>query len=583
MIKKIRLSRRIFRMPRSRLKKKLYVYCLKKEFQPVTAQYLMRLSIYILHMKYACTIILLSICAVFARAQDVDVILHDADFLNAQPDIAVEILNRALAENPDSEELLKVRADAYEALKQFDRAVADYLKLTEIDPDEENFWYLLGRNQYLNGQLPDAMKSLNRAIELNSRYLPAFHTKTQVLLDLHQNEDASKVIDSALSIAETAMTYFLQGEVYRRMKSWQKAEWAYENATKIDKGFIDAYIAWAEISANTNKAHETLEAAEAALGIDPDSQEALIARSRGFALLKNFADAIDDVSDAIKLNPNNFNAYYLRGTYYKDTNKPQDAIKDFETVLKFQPDNWEAIAGRADAFAKAGDKNTALEGYQKLLEIAANYPEKETITHLANRQIFELNREDRAPIIALIDPKSENFVIQVPDDLPSMTITGKITDESPIQSLSINGQNIAVTSIGSEYGFASVVNLANVQAIQMEASDIYNNTAKIAYQLIRTETGKPQIELFTPKPSEKGIITLVENSATLYIEGKVTDESAIVSIVVDGKEVDFDQDEVNPVFSAIVDISNKTRFLITATDSFGNATEQTYTIEMLTP
>ena len=532
-------------------------------------------------MKYACIIILFCICADIARAQDVDAILQTADSLSARPEIAVEILNRALAENPDSEELLKVRADAYEALKQYDKAVTDYRRLTQMEPDEESFWYLLGRNQYKNGQLQDALKSLDRAMRLNPRYLPAFHTKTQVLLDLHQVEAASTVIASALKIGETAMTYYLQGEVYRRSKSWQKAEWAYQNATKIDRGFIDAYIALADIAANTNKARETLEASEAALGIDPDSQEALIARSRGFALMKNFTDAIDDVSEAIKLNPNNIKAYYWRGTYYRDTNKPKEAIKDFETVLKFQPDNWEAIAGRADAFAKTGDKKTALEGYQKLLAIAANYPEKETIIQLANRQIFELNRENRAPTLSLIDPKPENFNIQVPDDWPSITIKGKITDESPIQSLTINGQNVLVTPVGSDYEFAAVVNLANLQEIQIKVSDVYNNTTNIAYQLVRTETVKPQIELFTPKPSENGVITLADNSATLYVEGRVIDESSIVSIVVDGKAVDFDYDSANPVFSAIVDINNKTRFQISAADHFGNTTEQTYIIEKL--
>ena len=319
-------------------------------------------------MRYACWIIFFCFCAFIAQAQDIDDILPAADSLIIRPEMALEIINRALAENPDSEELLKVRADAYEALKQYDKAVADYRRLTQMDPDDETFWYLLGRNQYKNGQLPDALKSLHRATRLNTRYLPAFHTKIQILLDLHQNEAASKVCDSTLRIGGTAMSYFLQGEVYRRLNQWQRAEWAYQGATKIDKGYIEAYIALAEINADTNKARETLEAAEAALEIDPDSQEALIVRSRGLALLKNFTDAIEDVSEVIKLNPNNINAYYWRGIYHRDTNKPKEAVRDFETALK-------------------------------LLAITANFPEKETMIQLVNLQIFELNRENRAPIV----------------------------------------------------------------------------------------------------------------------------------------------------------------------------------------
>ena len=532
-------------------------------------------------MKRVGIIVLFCICAIVALGQDIDIILHVADSLSSQPDKAMVIINRALAEHPDSEELLKVRADAYENMKQYDKAIADYIQLTKMAPDEENLWYSLGCNQYKNGQLTDAMKSLHRATSLNPEYLPAFHTKIQILLDLHQYDDALKVSDSTLRVGGTAMTYFMLGEVYSRLKSWQKAEWAYQGATKIDRGFIEAYIALANIAANTNKATETLEAAESALGIDPDSKEALIARSKGFALSKNYSDAIDDVSEVIRMDPNNVDAHYWRGTYYKDTNKPKEAIRDFELVLKFQPNHWLAIAGQADAYAKTGDKKIALEGYQKLLDIAANYPEQDAITQFANQQIFELNRENRAPTLTLIDPKPENFDIMVPDNLSSITIKGKITDESPIQSLTVNGQKVPATNVGGDFEFATVVQLGNVQEIQMEVSDIYNNTTKVTYQLVKTETEKPQIALFTPKPSENRVITLSDNETTVYIEGKVTDESAIASILVDGKAVDFDQEATNPEFTAIIDISNKTRFSITVTDRFGNTTEQTYTLQKL--
>ena len=526
-------------------------------------------------------IILFSVCAVTVRAQDIDAILQVADSLSAQPDKAMEVLNQALINHPDSEELLKLRAEAYEALKQYDKAAADYKQLTQMEPDEESFWYLLGYNQYKNGQLQDALESLDRATRLNPKYLPAFHTKIQLLLQLNQYDAAEKVSNYTLSIAETTMNYFLQGEVYRKMKSWQKAGWAYENAIKIDRGFIDAYIALADVAANTNKANETLETAELALGIDPDSKEALIVRSRGLALWKNYADAIDDVSYIITIDPDYFSAYFWRGTYYSDSGKPQEAVKDFGQALKLQPDYWQAIAGRADAYAKTGDKKTALDDYQKLLTIATNHPEKDVITQLAHQRIFELNREDRAPTLVLLEPKPDVFDLQIPDNLTSITVKGKISDESPVKTLIINGQKTPVTAVGDDFEFAAVVNLENIQEIQIEVSDVYDNVAKLAYQLIRTETGKPEITLLTPKPSENGVITLSDNGTSLYIEGRINDESAITSIAVDGKAVDFDQEATNPDFSTLLDINNKTRFSITATDRFGNTTEQTYTIEII--
>ena len=436
-------------------------------------------------MKFAGAVFLFFLCAVITRAQDIDAVLNMADSLAVNPEIAVEILNRALADNPDSEELLKVRAEAYENLKLYDKAIADYRKLTQLDPDEESFWYLLGRNQYHNGQFQDALKSLHRATRLNSQYLPAYHAKIQALLQLNQNDAALRVSDSTLNIGETATTYFLQGEVYSRLKLWQRAEWAYHSAVKIDRGHIDAYIALANVTATTNKARETLEAAESALGVNPGSIEALIVRSRGFALLKNYTEAIEDVTYVIELDPNNIDALYWRGIYYKDANRSMEAIRDFEQALKLQPDYWLAIVGRADVYAKMGNKDNALEGYQILLDIAEEHPEKETITQIAHRQIFELNREENPPILELTEPTHENFVISVPDDLPSIVIKGKITEESAIRSLIVNGQNTPVTRVGNDFEFAAVVNLENVQEVQIEVSDVYNNAVKVVYRLER--------------------------------------------------------------------------------------------------
>ena len=438
-------------------------------------------------MKRVGILFLFYICTIVAQAQDIDAVLNMADSLNAHPEIALEILNQALADHPDSEELLKVRAEVCENLKLYDKAVADYQKLTQIEPDEENLWYLLGRNQYHNGQFQDALKSLHHATKLNSKYLPAYHTKIQALLQLNQNDAALRVSDSTLNIGETAMSYFLQGDVYSRLKSWQRAEWAYNSAVKIDKGYIEAYIALANIAANNQKARETLEAAVSALRIDPDSKEALIARSRGFALSNNYTDAIEDVTDVIAIDPNNVKAHYQRGIYYHASNKLQEAIRDFEQALKLQPDHWQAIAGRADVYAKLKNKESAIKDYLKLLDIAVVHPEKDAITQLANQQIFELNREDHPPIVELTDPNHENFIIFVSENLPSLTIKGKITDESALKSLTVNGKNIPATTVGVDFEFAAVVNLENMEKIEIEASDVYDNITKVTYRVERSD------------------------------------------------------------------------------------------------
>ena len=438
-------------------------------------------------MKRACTVFLFSVCVLLMHAQDVDSVMHVIDTYNDRPEMALDILNQALEDNPASEELLKVRADVYENLKQFDKAVEDYKQLTRLSPDDETFWYLLGRNQFFNGDLQDAMRSLNRSTRLNSRYLPAFHTKTEVLLQLGQYDAALRVSDSTLRIAGTARTYFLQGEVNSRLGAWQIAEWAYSSAVRIDKGFIEAYIALANITANQNKAAETLEHAEAALAIDPDSKEALIARSRGFALRNDYYNAIEDISYVLEIYPDDVEARFWRARYFNSSNRPQDAIRDFDHLLRLEPQNWHAIAGRADAYAKTGNKAVAQEGYEKLLEIAANFPESNTIIEFANTQIFELHRENQPPVLTLTEPENENFEIIVDENLRSITIRGIIQDDSPLKSLIINGQNTTFVVIDDHWEFVALMALENVEEIMIEVTDLYDNVTQAKYKIVKNE------------------------------------------------------------------------------------------------
>jgi tetratricopeptide (TPR) repeat protein len=530
-------------------------------------------------MKNISLIFLFCLTALVAQAQDVTVIIQQADSLAGQPEKALQMLNQAIVAYPASEELLKIRAGTYEELKQYGSAVDDYKKIAALSPDDEVNWYLLGRSQYENQQYNDAIRSSDRATRLNNKYLSAFHVKIKALLQLNKPEAALKVSDSTLNIGETAMNFFLQGEVNKRLNARQKAEWAYGRATKLDKGFIEAYIALSDLAVGMNKTDVAYANADAALGVNPDSEEAMIARSRALALLKQYSDAIDDATYVIRRNPDNVAAHYWRGTYYRETNKNQDALKDFEWVLKAEPGNWQALAGRADSYAGLGNKTAALADYQRLLSEADNRPDKDAVIQLSNQRIFELNRENRAPQLALEGASPDNFDIQVPDNLKAVTLKGKVTDESPIGKLRINGQEIALTAVNDGFEFVANVKLENIEQIQIEVTDVYDNINKLAYQLVRNETVKPQITLFTPKTDETGyIVVTADNPTSLYLEGKIVDNSSITSIVVEGNAIDFDHEHINPNFSSMVDISNKTRFSIVVTDRYGNITEQIYTI-----
>ena len=86
------------------------------------------------------------------------------------------------------------------------------------------------------------------------------------------------------------------------------------------------------------------------------------------------------------------------------------------------------------------------------------------------------------------------------------------------------------------------------------------------------------ITVSAPYSSDNGEIYLDTNNPNIYIEGKTSDESPIKSILIEGVAASYKLDEINPGFSANIDISNKNKISVVATDIYGNVATKEFTL-----
>ena len=64
----------------------------------------------------------------------------------------------------------------------------------------------------------------------------------------------------------------------------------------------------------------------------------------------------------------------------------------------------------------------------------------------------------------------------------------------------------------------------------------------------------------------------------IAIQGKITDESPIKSITVGDITASYRRDELNPTFTATLDISNLNKFVVVAEDIYGNRQETEFVL-----
>jgi hypothetical protein len=212
----------------------------------------------------------------------------------------------------------------------------------------------------------------------------------------------------------------------------------------------------------------------------------------------------------------------------------------------------------------------AMEDYTKITELSEFNQEARKMLKDAQSRLYELNRETVPPEITVVSPAPVNESMEIKGDNKSVLISGKIKDQSKIKAFSINDEAVTTVEKGGENEFLAKINVEGVDKLTMTAVDDYDNTKSVTYSLVRTEINPPQVLVLAPYASDDGQIYLDRNDPTLFIQGKINDESKIKSVFIDGVTASYPIGELNPTFTATIDIMNKNKIVVEAEDIYGN-------------
>ncbi|MCK4749178.1 MAG: caspase family protein, partial [Bacteroidales bacterium] len=165
-----------------------------------------------------------------------------------------------------------------------------------------------------------------------------------------------------------------------------------------------------------------------------------------------------------------------------------------------------------------------------------------------------------------------------PREISVINLTGIVEDESAISTLQVNGFTVPVEKTEEGYQFLASVNLNNTDKITIQVSDIYNNAETAIFPIRRTEVDAPVVQMIAPYGSENNILYLDNNDPQIYIEGRVEDESTISSIYVESVLASYIPSDLNPSFTALVNVENKSKIMVLVEDEYGNKSEILYTL-----
>src|SRR5450759_3287668 len=252
-----------------------------------------------------------------------------------------------------------------------------------------------------------------------------------------------------------------------------------------------------------------------------------------------------------------------------------------EVPLKYislKADDPDAYFARAKSYEEILNFDKAMEDYNKITVLSEFDMKARKMLKDAQTRLYELNREKDPPEITLINPLPVKDTITIGGDKAGILISGTIKEKSKIKSFTINNEAIPFTQNKGGYDFVANINVNGLNSVKIVVRDDYDNEKVISYPLLRTETDPPKITLIAPYTSEDGKVYLDSPTPTIAIQGKITDQSLIKSITVGNRTASYDPNEMNPGFSANLDVSNLNKFSVVVEDIYGNKQETEFTI-----
>ncbi|MFO7657719.1 MAG: tetratricopeptide repeat protein [Bacteroidales bacterium] len=490
---------------------------------------------------------------------------------------AIEQFTTAISLDPDYTDAYLERAYAYEYTNQLNLAAEDLKRALVFETKTPEIYYNAARICHKTENYQEAATLLEKALELRNKYIEAYQLQVNVMLKLNKAQEAQLAARKALALKDNDLNHYLMGQVAEKMNNLNLAEEEYGKAIARNKKFIEAYIALGSLRTKLNKHDEAITDCNTAISLNPNNTEAYLVRSRVYVKKLDYPRAIDDISRNILLKPDDKEMYFIRGGYYQEFTQHQNAINDFTKVILLDDKFSEAYYKRAYSYEQIGNFKAAIKDYQVLTKLSEYDVTAKKLLDSANERLFELNRENNNPEITVNDPEPFGHnVIKVPRNKSDLAVKGKVFDESELKSLKINSLNVPFIKNEDKYEFFATIDVSKLDMITIVAMDIYDNLHTANYMIERTEIDPPKIAILAPYASDNGEIFLETNDASIYIEGKIADESNIKTIFIEGVSASFKVNDLNPQFTANINIVNKNKFTVKAIDIYGNETQQDF-------
>jgi tetratricopeptide (TPR) repeat protein len=226
------------------------------------------------------------------------------------------------------------------------------------------------------GAPEEAIRCLDKALELDPQYVIAWRNRAEARSMAGQYADAIRDCDRAIALkSDFADAWFTRGNACARAGRTEEALRDLDQAIALKSDSAEAYVSRGKIHAAAGRYAEAISDFDRAVALDPDDAEAWFNRGTAYAGAGRTEEALRNLSRAIALRPGDADAHYNRGNIHLDAGRLPEAIRDYDEAIALRPDYADAWYNRANAYAAAGRPAEAIRDYSRAIGLRPQDPD----------------------------------------------------------------------------------------------------------------------------------------------------------------------------------------------------------------
>lgn len=232
----------------------------------------------------------------------------------------------------------------------------------------------------------EALGLFQRAVELDPNYpqpyvgLASTYLGLWAALGAISGEEAlpkaRAALDRALELDETfAEAHATLGMMLSTESRFEEAERELKRAVELNPGSADVHMDYARMLLNADRYEESAAQARRSIELDPLSVLNRVSLASNLFFTRDFERTIDESLKILEFEPDNAGAYYFLSAGYTMLDRYEEAITAARRSMDLDPNSPSRIVGLAYVYARAGQRDEALEVLADVAEEGQNLKE----------------------------------------------------------------------------------------------------------------------------------------------------------------------------------------------------------------